>query len=386
MRFTHICLENWRNFSAADIALQQRCFLWGPNAAGKSNFLDAFRFLQDLTLPGGGFQEAVGARSGISKIRCLSAKQRTDISFHVKVREEARPDSWEYQLQFNQKGKAQPAIISEVVLHNEDVLLRRPVEEDRDDPEQLTQTYLEQVKSNKDFRPLVNFFQSIRYLHIVPQLLREPDRYVRPDRYLRKEHDPFGGDFLEQIAQTQKKTRDARMKRIAKALRIAVPQLKELDLERDAGGKPHLKGRYEHWRPHGAWQFEDQFSDGTLRLFGLLWAVLDGDGPILLEEPELSLHPEVVRYIPQMLARLARKSGRQVFVSTHSKDLLADRGIALDEIVLLEPGSNGTQVRLARDDEAIAKYHQFGSSIADMIAAQTAPKAASQLPLFPDIP
>jgi hypothetical protein len=75
----------------------------------------------------------------------------------------------------------------------------------------------------------------------------------------------------------------------------------------------------------------------TLRLLGLLWVVLDGVGPLLLEEPELSLHPEVVRFIPQMFARMQRRSGRQVMVSTHSTDLLRDEGIGLDEVLLLLP-------------------------------------------------
>jgi predicted ATPase len=70
----------------------------------------------------------------------------------------------------------------------------------------------------------------------------------------------------------------------------------------------------------------DQFSDGTLRLMGLLWAVLDGRGPLLLEEPELSLHPEVIRFIPQMFARIQRRTGRQIILSTHSADLLRDEG------------------------------------------------------------
>ena len=141
---------------------------------------------------------------------------------------------------------------------------------------------------------MADFFTSIRYLHIVPQLVREPDRSVG------RRNDPFGGDFLEQIARTPEKTQKARLHRILEALRVAVPQLKELELWRDVRGTPHLRGKYEHWRPQGAWQTEEQFSDGTLRLMGLLWAVLDGSGPLLLEEPELSLHPEVVRFIPQM--------------------------------------------------------------------------------------
>jgi len=43
LRFTRIHLENWRNFDSADVELAQRVFVVGPNASGKSNFLDAFR-------------------------------------------------------------------------------------------------------------------------------------------------------------------------------------------------------------------------------------------------------------------------------------------------------------------------------------------------------
>ncbi|HLC30282.1 MAG TPA: AAA family ATPase, partial [Dehalococcoidia bacterium] len=45
LRFRHIYIENWRNFVQVDADLQRRVFLVGPNASGKSNFLDAFRFL-----------------------------------------------------------------------------------------------------------------------------------------------------------------------------------------------------------------------------------------------------------------------------------------------------------------------------------------------------
>jgi hypothetical protein len=83
---------------------------------------------------------------------------------------------------------------------------------------------------------------------------------------------------------TPKKTLDARLRRIAAVLRMAVPQLEALVLERDQGsGIPHLKGLYKHWRPKAGWQTEEHFSDGTLRLLGLLWVFLDGSAPLLVE-------------------------------------------------------------------------------------------------------
>jgi hypothetical protein len=168
------------------------------------------------------------------------------------------------------------------------------------------------------------------------------------------------------------------------ALRVAVPQLKELELWRDDRGTPHLRGKYEHWRPQGAWQTEEQFSDGTLRLLGLLWATLDGKGPLLLEEPELSLHPEVVRFIPQMFARIQRRSGRQILVSTHSADLLRDDGIGLDEVLLLQPGAEGTSVRPASSFVEIRALLEGGLSLADAVIPRTRPEKADQLMLFGD--
>ena len=145
---------------------------------------------------------------------------------------------------------------------------------------------------------------------------------------------------------------------------------------------PHLRGLYQHWRPNAGWQSEEQFSDGTLRLFGLLWVFLDGTAPLLLEEPELSLHPEVVRQIPQMMARLGRKTGRQILVSSHSFELLSDTGIAPEEVLLLQPTVEGTSVSVASDDSQIRALLMGGVSVAEAVLPRTAPANAEQLALF----
>jgi len=377
LRFTTLYLENWRNFTRVDTGLQRRSFLLGPNASGKSNFLDVFRFLHDLVTVGGGFQEAVRKRGGVSSLRCLAARRYSDLVIRVAIGDD-NGNAWGYDLEFTQDNLRRPVIRKERVIQGGEELLARPDDKDRGDPERLTQTYLEQVNVNKEFRGVADFFGSVRYLHVVPQLVREPDRSVG------RTNDPFGGDFLEQIARTPEKTRQARLSRILDALRVAVPQIKELELARDVRGTPHLRGKYEHWRPQGAWQGEDQFSDGTLRLMGLLWAILDGNGPLLLEEPELSLHPEVVRFIPQMFARIQRRTGRQIIASTHSSGLLQDEGIGLDEVLLLQPGDEGTKVAGAAQWPHIEPLVRGGLSIGEAVIPQTRPQRVEQLTLFGD--
>ncbi len=378
LRFRNLRLHNWKNFARVEVAIQNRVVLVGPNASGKSNLLDVFRFLRDLASSGGGFQEAIGRRGGVTAIRCLAARRYPDVEIRVEIRQADDTRRWEYELAFHQDNQRRALVRKERVLCDGEELLDRPSSEDRADPARLTQTYLEQVNVNQPFRDLATFFASIRYLHIVPQIVREPDRSVG------RSNDPFGGDFLEQVAKTQERTRNARLRRIQAALRVAVPQLEEIELWRDARGTPHLRGKYQHWRPQGAWQTEEQFSDGTLRLMGLLWATMDKEGPLLLEEPELSLHPEIVRVLPQMLARVQRQTGRQIFLSTHSPELLRDDGIGLDEVLLLLPGTEGTEVMSAGSSQEILDLLEGGLSLAEVVIPRTRPEHATQLTLFGD--
>jgi hypothetical protein len=107
---------------------------------------------------------------------------------------------------------------------------------------------------------------------------------------------------------------------------------------------------------------------------GLLWALLDGNGPLILEEPELSLHSEVARHIPAMMVSIQksqRKQARQILVSTHSSDLLTDPGIAPDEVLLLRPNNDGTKVEVAKNVAEIQPLLEAGLSIAEAVMPHT---------------
>lgn len=379
MRFSRISLENWRNFGHIDVLLQNRTFLVGPNASGKSNFLDAFRFLRDIVISGGGFQKSVADRGGVSRIRNLAARYpSTDIAIEVDLQERGQL-AWRYRIAFAQDNQRRPVLREEKVWKGDDLILTRPDDDDRVDVERLRQTYLEQTFANREFRDIADFFASVHYYHLIPQLVRDPERSIG------RHADPYGGDFLEQIASTPKPTQEARLRRILAALKVAVPQLSELKLEKDERGVSHLYGNYEHWRPKGAWQTEADFSDGTLRLMGLLWSLLDGSGPLLLEEPELSLHPEIVRYVPQMMLRVQRerkRAVRQVFLSTHSSDLLRDEGIAADEVLLFIPSKEGSVVRVGADIAEVRQLLEAGLTVAEVVIPRTRPAGAVQLSLL----
>jgi predicted ATPase len=382
MLITKLKLKNWRNFKNLEVPLHSRTYIIGANASGKSNLLDVFRFLRDICKPaGGGLQKAVEDRGGMTKLRCLQARTDNEvlIEIAIAVDTESAP-IWEYTIGFKPESTGAHRILvsKEIVRHNSELLLNRPDKDDKKDIARQTQTHLEQINANLKFRGIADYFREVTYLHLVPQLLKHTEINSRT-----LEDDPFGQGLLQRIAKTPQKTRDARLRRIQQALEKAVPQFEKLKFEQDKiTGFPHLMASYQHWRVHGAWQREDQFSDGTLRLIGLLWMLQENNTLLLLEEPELSLNDAIVSHIPLMIDRVLRKQkafGRQVILTTHSEALLKN---PLDSkaIILLEQSHDGTHARIA--DETEQALMDNGISPADVLLPKTRPENIDQLGLF----
>jgi predicted ATPase len=384
MIISRIELKNWRNFERVDVELQDRVFVVGPNAAGKSNFLDAFRFLRDIALPRGGLQEALSQRGGVPKVRCLSARKESDIGITVELKSPGEAKfRWKYAIgiKLEQRGAREPYLVHERVWRDGEVrpFIDRPDDGDTADPKRRTQTFLEQLNANETFRPIAEFFQEFQYLHLVPQLIKYPEAFHGK----KLAGDPYGMDFLENVAKATVKVRQSRLNKIERALRTVVPQFGELVYRPDAiTGVPHLQVKFHHWRGIPSNQQEDQFSDGTLRLVGLLWSLLSGDSLLLLEEPEMSLHTSIVRQLAPLIHRLQKvKSGkRQIIVSTHSEELLRHRSIEPSEVLMLVPSEDAsTQIVPASTDEAVEALLQGGMSMADAVMPRTEARDANQL-------
>ncbi|MCX6936558.1 MAG: AAA family ATPase [Verrucomicrobia bacterium] len=233
MKIRRLLLKNWMNYPRLETnKLHNRMFIIGPNASGKSNFLDALRFLRDVALPaglkpsGGGLQKAVLNRGGLSKLRCLNARQDNEVLIEVELEEDDSAATWTYILGFKGEGQANNRIVitKEIIRHGKKEILNRPLNVDKTDSDRLTQTHLELTTANIKFRKLAHFFSDTTYLHLVPQLLKFSN-LIGGNTI---ENDPFGQGFLQRIAATQKMVRDSRLRKIQKALDAVVPQLKEL--------------------------------------------------------------------------------------------------------------------------------------------------------------
>lgn len=378
MHIIRVSANNWRNFKNIDFPLHTRLFVVGPNAAGKSNLLDLFRFLADVAGSGKGMASAVEARGGLGKVRSLFARTNQRGRLIIDVSLQDGDTTWRYRLAIRgeAKGKNRPFVDQELVEKNGEVLLNRPDTLDDQDPERLTQTHLEQISANRDFRVIAEYFAKVRYFHLVPQVIRDPSRAGLGA------NDAYGGDFISQMNEVTSKTRQAWLRRMEEALRAAVPEFESLSIEVDSAGRPHLMAGYRNWRANPARQNESEFSDGTLRLIGLLWTIVStpaNGGILLLEEPELSLNSAIVRTLPAVLARTQRDRDLQVILSTHAPELLDEEGVLPEEVLVLTVTGDGTEACLLSQIPEVAGDVEAGLPTSDSVNSLISPRSMDGL-------
>ncbi|UPH71955.1 AAA family ATPase [Abyssibius alkaniclasticus] len=103
-------------------------------------------------------------------------------------------------------------------------------------------------------------------------------------------------------------------------------------------------------------------SDGTIKMFAYLALLKDPDPhPLLcIEEPENQLYPSLLPVLAEEIAAYctARRSGAQVFVTTHSPDFLSS--VPLDSIFWLRKEAGFTTVHKASDNERLRNLFTEG--------------------------
>lgn len=333
-------LQNFKSFADASIDFDPLTILVGANASGKSNLLDAVRFLQGVALGmsladvlrgrlEGGRQVWPGLRGGAADVvrRGASTLRLTSV-WHFDggdVEHEIECQVGEHP-QIDRERLRGPLLGAERTSSAHSLLSNSP--------------RFPRVKGREDRARLVRAMRSAYFLDITPSRMRG---------YAPKHMTELGleGENVSALAWSICQDVDAKADLVDWLTELCAPELVDIDFaEATELGDVMLILVEEGGRRIPA----RSLSDGTLRFLGQLLALRTApDGSLLLiEEIETGLHPTRAHLLVEAMEAATQTRNIQVIATTHSPLVLnALSRPALDRAVLIArpPDASGTIAR-----------------------------------------
>ena len=344
MKLTHIAITNWRNFAHIEFDLSSRLFVVGPNSSGKTNLLGALRFLGDIGRRGlVAASEDLGGpdryfRSGADSAAFVATFNDTQNSaeFALFLRlMSAGPKSTKRGSDADQTF-AFPMTDPLTGEPNDRYLDvhqtitaggKKPTDEGESFPVEDEEAQRTRVRQT---------LAGIRYIHPNPKKMLE-----RSDRY-----DPdHGTGFFQHAGRFSDQQLDAVVDRIRPIMASVVPEIPNLSYQRMGLGTEVVFYSDTPVRGASGVYSHEQFSEGTLRLLGMLFdlATLPRDtSVVLIEEPETFLQASVVRSLPSLLAEVAMNRDIQMVISTHSPELIDSELVLPSQVLMLRSKNDAT--------------------------------------------
>lgn len=360
-------IENYKSFQNLSIELRPLSVIFGPNAAGKSNFLDALYFLSRAVskknlkeafeghrgLPLESFHYGDEGYDGLLKKSNLQFTIEVDIEISPQIRKKV-----EEIVQAKRKGIDSPSsskkIITEHLLRYRLTVEALPetgylrVRDERlcaikhNGEEKKRRAFLEREGNRIHLRmegQAHPFFHQIGLDHtILSTALYEPHYphitafrielanwytyYLEPKTLMREEVpiaeiESLGprGENLAAFLNTLKYKHKKDFESLNLSLKRILPTDASIEVE-------HLKeGRVGLLLSENGIRFSARLiSEGTLRLIGLLCAIHPQNPATMVafEEPENGVHPVRLRIISDALKNAAQSYGKQIILTTHS--------------------------------------------------------------------
>jgi len=388
-----LVVKNFKSFAGQSVELDNPCFLVGRNGAGKSNFVEAFGLLADLTRqPLGAVIEAHGGFSSIS-YRSHRRQRLRNVGLRIEMGALGQGVTHaSYALELRAvKGYSVEVVRERCIVDRDGSRLFF----DRDGGFHANIDGLEPavdrralvlplVAGDERLAPVAETLSRFRLVSIRPEALRQlqdPDggaRLLRDGRnaasVLREIlDDGRSRERLEQLlGSIVAGTTRVRPKKHGNKLGIEFQQL--------TGEKREVK--FEAYN----------MSDGTLRVLGILIGVFQPERPsvLLVEEPESTIHAGAIGGVMDALRHAARQC--QLVVTTHSPQVLDTEWIDERSIRMVEWRDGQTRIGSVSDaTKRILREHIEGAGellVAGALDAEPLFEGGTQWrepPLFPDL-
>ena len=331
---TRIVLDNYKSIASCDVSPAQLTILVGSNGAGKSNFIDALRFVSeslrsslDRALANrGGLanvrRQAVGSPQGFGiRVDCDFGDSRIRYAFAIGATPSGRFElEREDCLVTGNLGGRSEASFS---VRNGRVAAASLSHPPTAAPRRL---YLADLRRAEAFRPAYEALSGMAFYRLNPDAIRMP---CEADAGARLDSD--GANTASVLAGLAQRSADF-MDRATTYLGYLAPGLVGIG-PGAPGPKRMIEFRQRIPGTEGTWNLPAaSMSDGALRALGLLVALFQGENSeqssprlIGIEEPEAGIHPANAEVLAENLRDAALRT--QIIVTSHSAELLDGEGI-----------------------------------------------------------
>jgi predicted ATPase len=352
-------IRNYKSIGSCDVALQAFTLLVGRNGAGKSNVLDALRFVSDAL--GSSLDHAIKSRGGIDALRRKSTGHPYNFGIELDLElSESLFATYGFEIAAQKQGGFSVRQERLVMRRGDDSIVDRFLVRDGEitgpqanmPPALSDRLYLVNAAGLPVFRPVYDALLATGFYNLNPDVMREVQS---PDAGELLHRD--GGNISSVVARLEK-DHSSVMRRLVDYLSSIVPGVSEVNRVQ-LGPRETLKFRQE---VEGAkfpwWFYAASMSDGTLRALGTLVAVMQlSDNSsraarlIGIEEPETALHPAAAGALMDALREAAVHT--QIVITTHSPDLLDQVDPDQDNLIVVVAHQGKTS--LASLDQASTK-------------------------------
>ena len=346
-RFEKIRIQGFRRLKDVQFPLRPLCVMIGANGLGKTSILDVISLLANSAQ--GKLSSSITDLSGLSNI--LTYDDTDDLRLGISM-EVLYHEPLEYALRLKPQGVAY--VIADETLTQK----RKPNVPPfmHIDSRGLDVKYF-QVEQGRLVRPNWEHNPLETSLFQVPKMFKEPEEFrnrlssstfyhvlnvdprspVRMPQPMQPATLPGrNGEELVSCLFYLRETKRERFEAIEDSIRSAFPRFDRLDFPPVAAGTLGLT-----WREHGFTKplYMHQLSEGTLRFLWLA-TLLQSPGLTaltLIDEPEVSLHPELLSLLADLLREASTRS--QLIVATHSDRLI--RFLEPKEVLLMNSTEDG---------------------------------------------
>ena len=360
-----VILKNYKSIAACDVQLQPLTFLVGRNGSGKSNFLDALRFVADALNTS--LEHAIRDRGGINDVRRRSRGHPNHFSIRFEfVLPDGSSGHYAFRIGTCSQGgyevqKEQCKLHPDLYYHidkgtvtHTNVKVAPAAASDR--------LYLVNASGLPEFRPVYDAFSRMGFYNLNPDKIRDLQVPDHSDMLIRD-----GSNLVSVFVQLPPDVKQD----IQEYLSIIVPGVCGVEVEK-FGDKEMLVFRQDVVGDKHPWRFHvNNMSDGTLRLFGILVALYQRNQntqkciPLVgIEEPEIAMYPAMVGALLDEFQNAAYNA--QVIVTTHSPDLLDEKSLAVDSILVAEV-HDGNTVIAPVDDVCRSVVHDKMFTVGDLL-------------------